>query len=351
MAEFYDGTKLLSLKDINGKTPEIYICTSNRTGGKTTYFNRLLVNRFLKGKGKFILLYRNVNELYAIHDKFFKDIKELFFPEYYMISKPLIKEKIIELFIGKEKDKEPPVSCGYAIALYSAPKLKQYSHLLSDAGCMLFDEFQPEQNDYLPHEIDNFLSLHTSIARGAGKQVRYLPVYMVANAVSLINPYYTALGIGDRLTKDTHFLKGDGFVMETTYIDSAAKALKESGIGRAFSHSKYMKYASENVYLNDNEAFIGKPSGRGHYLATLQFEGELYAVLDYPTEGYVYCSDSVDTTFPTKIAVTVQDHGESWTLIEHSSVFVQRLRYLFEQGACRFKNLKCKRALMSFISY
>ena len=60
---YYDGAKLLSLMDINGNKPEIYICTSNRTGGKTTYFSRLLVNHFLKGNGKFCLLYRFNYEL------------------------------------------------------------------------------------------------------------------------------------------------------------------------------------------------------------------------------------------------------------------------------------------------
>ena len=43
---FYDGTKLLSLLDLEGNKPEIYMCTTNRTGGKTTYFNRLLVNKW-----------------------------------------------------------------------------------------------------------------------------------------------------------------------------------------------------------------------------------------------------------------------------------------------------------------
>ena len=33
---FYDGTKLLSLTDINREKPELYMCTTNRTGGKTT---------------------------------------------------------------------------------------------------------------------------------------------------------------------------------------------------------------------------------------------------------------------------------------------------------------------------
>ena len=55
---YYDGTKLLSMKDLNGKTPELFLCTTNRTGGKTTYFGRLVVNRFIKQGKKFALLYR-----------------------------------------------------------------------------------------------------------------------------------------------------------------------------------------------------------------------------------------------------------------------------------------------------
>ena len=47
MNDYYDGTKLLSLKDIDGNIPEIYVCSGNNTAGKTTYFSRLLVNRFL----------------------------------------------------------------------------------------------------------------------------------------------------------------------------------------------------------------------------------------------------------------------------------------------------------------
>ena len=40
MPQYYDGTKLLSMQDMNGNKPEIYISTSNRSAGKTTYFNR-----------------------------------------------------------------------------------------------------------------------------------------------------------------------------------------------------------------------------------------------------------------------------------------------------------------------
>ena len=75
MPEYYDGTKLLSLSDINGDKPEIYMCTANNTAGKTTYFSRLLVNKFLQKGDKFMLINRFTYELDSCAEKFYKDIK------------------------------------------------------------------------------------------------------------------------------------------------------------------------------------------------------------------------------------------------------------------------------------
>ena len=75
MGKYYDGTKLLSMLDLNGKKQEIYMCTTNRSGGKTTYFGRLCVNRFLDKGEKFGLIYRYNYELDDVADKFFKDLK------------------------------------------------------------------------------------------------------------------------------------------------------------------------------------------------------------------------------------------------------------------------------------
>ena len=68
---YYDGTKLLSMKDINGKNPELFMVTTNRTGGKTTWFNRYLVKKFKNGQGKFCLIYRFNYELSDVVEKFF----------------------------------------------------------------------------------------------------------------------------------------------------------------------------------------------------------------------------------------------------------------------------------------
>ncbi len=341
---FYDGTKLLSLKDINGNTPEIYMCTSNRSAGKTTYFARLCVNRFRDKGEKFGLIYRYNYELDDCADKFYKDISNLFFPNTSMTSKRRASGIYHELFIDNE-------SCGYAISLNSADQLKKYSHLFSDISRLMFDEFQSETNHYCSDEIRKFVSVHTSIARGSGKQIRYVPVYMISNPVSIINPYYVELGISPRLDDKTKFLKGDGFVLEQGYVESASLAQKESGFNRAFSNNSYVAYASESVYLNDNKAFVEKPDGQSRYLATFRYKGTDYAIREYPEAGVLYCDTSPDYTFASRLAVTTEDHNVNYVMLKSNILFISQLRYYFEKGCFRFKDLRCKEAVLTAISY
>lgn len=344
MSKYYDGTKLLSLKDINGNKPEIYMVTTNRTGGKTTYFGRLFVNRFFDKGEKFGLLYRYNYELDDCADKFYKDIGSLFFKGTSMTSKRRAKGVFHELFI----DDKP---CGYAISLNNADAIKKYSHLFSDIKRLMFDEFQSETNNYCSDEVRKFISVHTSISRGQGEQIRYVPVYMLANPVSIINPYYTELGISQRLDDKTRFLKGDGYVVEQGFVESASLAQKESGFNKAFAKNSYTAYSSECVYLNDNKAFIEKPSGASRYLSTLKYEGVDYAVREYYEAGVIYCDDKADHTFPHKITVTTDDHQINYVMLKRNDIFIKTMRFFFEKGCFRFKDLKCKEAVLKALSY
>jgi hypothetical protein len=341
---FYDGTKLLSLKDINGEKPEIYMCTSNRSAGKTTYFNRLCVNRFIKYKEKFCVLYRFNYELADCADKFFKDGGGLFFPDYYMTSKNRAKGVYHELYLNEEP-------CGYAITINAADSVKKMSHLFSDTVRMIFDEFQSETNHYCPDEVNKFISIHTSIARGAGKQSRYVPVYMISNPVTLLNPYYTQMGIADRLTEKTKFLRGEGYVLEQGYNEAASNAQKESAFNRAFNKSNYMLYNSEGTYLNDNKAFIEKMTGASRYICTIKYEENNYGIREFVDSGIVYCDDKPDMSFPTKITVTTADHEINYIMLKRNDIFLTGLRFYFEKGCFRFKNIRCKEAVLKCLTY
>ena len=344
MSKYYDGTKLLSILDINGNKPEIYMCTTNRTGGKTTYFGRLCINRFLDKGEKFGLLYRYNYELDDIVEKFYKDLGSLFFPNYTMTSKRRASGTFQELFLNDK-------SCGYGLSLNNADQIKKYSHLFSDIQRMIFDEFQSETNHYCDNETKKFISIHTSIARGQGEQVRYVPVYMLSNPVSIINPYYVEMGISGRLKDDTKFLRGDGFVLEQGYIESASIEQKNSGFNRAFSKNSYTAYSSECVYLNDNKAFVEKPTGKSKYLCTLRYKGSDFALREYTENGLIYCDDKADSSFLTRISVTTDDHNINYVMLKRNDFFLSNLRYFFEHGCFRFKDMRCKEAVLSALSY
>lgn len=330
--------------DINGQKPEIYISTSNRSAGKTTYFNRMLVNKFKKNGDKFVLVYRFNYELTECADKFFKEIGRLFFKGDEMTEKKHANGIFVELFLNGKP-------CGYCISLNYADQLKRYSHLLSDAKSMLFDEFQSETNHYCPNEIDKLLSIHTSIARGGGEQVKYLPIYMISNAVSIINPYYMELGIADRLHKDTKYLRGEGFVLEQGYYEDVSKQQSESAFNRAFSSSKYVKYASDNVYLLDSTCLIEKMSGNSTYVATLMLEGKHFAIRSFAEQGLLYVDNNADETYKDKFTIKANEQSQGYELLTITNYLFSTLKMYFLKGKVRFKNQECKSAFFTLMKF
>ena len=351
LAQYYDGTKLLSLKDINGEQPEIYACTTNRSGGKTTWFNKHCVNKYLKGAGKFGLIYRFNYELDNVADKFFKDIGHLFFPDYYMKSDRRANGIYHELTLYKGDTDKVGLPCGYAITLNSADQIKKCSHFFSDINRMVFDEFQSETNHYCSDEITKLLSVHKSVARGAGQQRRYVPVFMLSNPVSIINPYYVEWNIAARLREDTKFLRGDGFVLEQGWVEGAANAQEGFGFERAFARNKYTMYSNQGVYLNDNKAFIERPTGRSRYIVTLKYNGTEFAIREFADDGIIYCDDRPDKTFTSKICVTTEDHNVNYVMLKRNEMFLANMRYFFDNGCFRFKDLRCKEAVLKALSY
>ena len=351
MPDYYDGTKLLSLQDLDGNRPEIYICTANKTAGKTTFFNRLDFNGFKKKKNKFMLIYRFNYELDNCAEKFFKDINGLFFPEWSMYSIKRARGIYHELF-ARYGDDEEGESCGYAVALNNVDQIKKMSHLFSDTTSMTFDEFQSETNHYCTDEVSKLIALHTAVARGQGKMVRYVPIYMIGNPVSILNPYDTALGITERLGEKTRFLRGHGYVMEQGFNETASKALLSSGFARAFSsEDKYIAYSAQGVYLDDQKTFIEQPKGRSKYLTTIRCDGREYAVRSFPEEGIIYCDNHPDESYPSKIAVTTEDHNINYVMLKANDMFLQQLRFFFDRGCFRFKDLRCKNAILKALSY
>ena len=342
---YYSCEYLCSLKDENRETPDIFIADGNRTAGKSFSFKTKLMNAFLKADDdikEFVLVYRNLVDISDIAASFYGDIAYQY-PGHIMEDKPLFKGAARVLLLDGK-------TCGYAVALSNARKLKKNAALFYNVKHMFFDEYQDEDDMYLTNEVEKLMSFHTTIARGHGKNIRRVPLYMTSNTVSILNPYYSALGISKKLRSNTKILRGDGWVFEKTFNENASKSFRESAFNRAFSKSRYVDYASQNVYLNDNDALIERPTGHSEYILSVRYNMEWYNVRKY--SSLIYISEGYDASFPRRVTFRVDDVvDDRATMVASTSYIVTYLRQFFNVGAMRFQNIKCKNMMFDFLAF
>jgi len=345
--DFYNGYPLLSKTDISGSKPALYFSVSNRSAGKTTFFNGMLLHNFLKKRKKFLLLYRYKYQYQAAADGFFKNIGVLYFQGLNMSQDTGVKGVFDRLYIS---DGEKKVECGYATALPAANSLKTYSHLLSDVDVILMDEVFPENDKYLKNEIDLFMSIHDSIARGVNQMSRYVQCILVGNLINIFNPYFDALGVVDSMQLSSHFVRGDGFVIEQSFNETSARKHKENAFHRAFKDAAYTAASEEMRYINTNYDMIDQSvCDRGRYMFTIRYAGTAYSVR-YNYEGcFYYVSNTPDPQFRLQHAATEADITED-AIYNPLSSFRKLLKENYRRNCVKFKNLKCKAAALHFIS-
>ena len=140
-------------------------------------------------------------------------------------------------------------------------------------------------------------------------------------------------------------------MLEQAYNDDAAKAQAESGFNSAFAKNKYTAYSMEGNYLNDSNAFIESLNGKSRYLGTIKYKNVEFGIRAYDQYGVIYCNTTPDASYPYKIAVTTEDHQVNYVMLRQNDAFISNMRYFFERGCFRFKDLRCKEAVLKLLSY
>lgn len=341
---YYNGNRLLSMKDSRRRKPFIYIVESNRDDGKTTYFVRKLVNDYLNCGKKFVKLTRFRTNLDDGADKMLGKVLPKFYDGLsydYEISSDKLYGKV---YINGE-------FCGFILPISGAAAIKDSWQLFTGTSHMFLDEFQSETNEYVKDETTKLISIQKSLSKQCDSPDHYLPLYMAGNLITLLNPYYIDMGISDRIQTNTKFLKGDGYVLERHYNETAAHEAEDNGFLRAFSRNKYVTQMTEQIYLNDTNTFIERPAGRREYIASIRNGGQDYAVYLCYDAGVVYCSQEVDYSFPRKIAITTEDQKINYVILKNSSNFISLMRWYFQNGCFRFRNMKCKSTIFKLLCF
>ncbi len=342
---YYTLDEIMSKKDLDGREPSIFLITTNRSAGKTTAVLKYMLEDFKNTGAQAVLIYRHNYETSAA-SMIFEDVLKLY-PDLgtEMIAKSYSKGLFYQLFL----DGEP---FGYSVSLNNPDAMKKYSPLFADVENALFDEFQTENGKYLDKEPEKLQSLYLTIGRGGGSQSRDIKLFMLSNSVSIMNPYFIQFGIYKRIKSNTHFIRGNGWIAELGFNESASEAIQNSAIYRAFNgnQSNYMSYSVENIYLYDSEIFISSPSGKSKYLFTIVHGSEKYGVREYYEEGLIYVSRKPDPSFPRILTFKPGDHNQNTIMLNHNSEPWKYLREAFQSGFLRFDDVKAKNVIFEILA-
>ena len=326
----YDNTKLINSLDADGERPAFYIvCSRERGPGKSFSFSKLLFEHFLDNGEKFILLTRRKKDLGSVAEGMFEGYFQIEHPEYNLREVLQMGHTFSNIYadttVGEEKSS---AHCVWVIPIASCDDIKKISSLFMEATAFYFDEFQPMDDRYLRDEVDLVRTIYKSVARGDGKAVRYMPIYMASNTITLQNPYFKALGLSNKIQSNTKFYRGEGVVFENCEVEGLKEMHSASPIDKALK--KHLDIKRDNTWLNDDNSLVAKPKGWGRprYIATIIYGSESFGVLEYP--DVLYISRTVDTSCEYVYNLTFDNGNLNIALIDSSSLmeFVTRQYYL-----------------------
>lgn len=333
--KYYDGSKILSLNDANGKKPALRIVVGNRSSGKTVFFLNYIMGGIKKGKfKKFAMISRYKYELESSAEMFYAPI-DFMHPDTEVEQGKVSKMGYCPLTVDGDVR-------GYNIALAASDKIKKVSNLFKDVDIIFWDEFQSSSGDYLKDEASAILSVYDSIARGGGKQSRYVPFICLSNGLTLLNPLFSTLDVAGRITKDVKFLRGNGYVLEQNINESARNARNDSAMHRAMGAEE----SPEMLYEFDDLSNISKVLGKSTYVCTLGYKGGEYGLRLFDN-GLLFCSKNVDSSSKRCYTTNIHQCGLRWTVPPS----IDRHRQYYKNGMVRFGDLESRAAFLDFIKY
>lgn len=244
--------------------------------GKTYGAKKIAIRNFIKKGEQFVYVRRYKSEIKEDRkfEQFFDDIRQEF-PEH-------------ELTIKGSKAYCDGVICGYAKPLSTASSVKSVPFPL--VTTIIFDEFIIDGGyNYLCNEAERFLDLCSTIVR----QRNNVTIYLLANNVTVANPYYAFWGICPK-KNERFIIINDEAILEQVSNEVFIKESENNRFTKLIKNTDYYKFNILNESIQDNEEFIReiKPKFYDDKFV-LNIDNEKIQV-SYTKDDLVYCHDKVN---------------------------------------------------------
>lgn len=324
----------------------INVIVGNRGGGKTFGSKERAINNFIEKKEQFGYIRRYKDDLKEPMVQFFKDI-EYKYPDYefrtdskyfYIRLKPENKD---------QKWTEEDIA-GYGFVLSTASNKKSISY--PDITMLIFDEFLLDKGNqhYLQDEPLKLLNLYETVAR-PGTGHKRVVLFMLANAISITNPYFLFWGLKMPTKQDKNGKwiwkhPTRPILVEDVRSEAFIDAKRNTEFGALVDGTKYADFSIENKFILDDNKFIEKKSPNARYFFTFIYKGKTFGVWADFSEGLMWVSESYDPSFLLVYSLTLKDHSPNTLLIKSVRKQSQFRKFIdaYKMGCVRFETMNIK---------
>lgn len=324
---YYNGGELLS------KNRLFNFIIGNRGGGKTYHWKVRCVREFLRSGKQFIWIRRYNTELENIK-KWYDDIAHEFEGH--------------KLEVTKKHIKIDGMICGYIGALSTSQRLKSNAYPLVDK--IIFDEFLIDKGSlrYINGEVELMLELVETIFRMRDDNNK---VIFIANAISIVNPYFTYFNIKPNL--DQRFTLTKHIAIELYTNQEYINKKLQTRFGDMIKDTKYGQYAIENKFLRDNYSFVmERPAKNLSYANTVIYNGHQFGVwLCTGKEQFLYVDNIIEENCQRVITMNYDDINENGKYKKHEGMvgYIHQIKYYFNDGKIYFNNIETKKYFYEII--
>lgn len=310
---FFKIGHIRDLRSKNGVEPAWkFICSHNRGPGKTTAVSKHVLDRYFQEGEQFALMTRNIGDLGNIAGGILASALKIFYPRFYVSERQVSKGAYSEIYIHAlgEDEEEVKELCGYVFPINACDKIKKYSGYFNYVKTIFFDEFMPNhKSTYISEEVDKFLNIVDSVARGVGHSVRDdINIYLCSNTITLENPYFWTLGLTRMIQSNTNSFINDYVAFQRFEKEGLKEERNESRIHAAVRNSPNF-VDNDIVWFNDSGALVSntKGWGKGYYRATLNDLETSYGLRWYPKKSLFHISRVVEADFGDEFDLHIEN--------------------------------------------
>lgn len=333
----YDLVKTLSYAaDIN-----FIVGAPNR--GKTFTTRAYCLQRFIDKGARFVEICRTKTLKQDVKKGYFDKLAK--FDNFSGYEYKCVGSHFMIRALGKKKRWE---TCGYIVALTELQNVKEST--LVDVENVIFDEAIIEKIDryhkYMPREWDLVTRVVDSCVREQPGQRIKPRLFMLGNAVDILNPHFQALGITREPRRGYSWHGGKAVLVH--YIeqsDADRERLRSTLAGRMGSVTGYTERTYSNRFEIDDR-FIAPKSETARFVFAVRYNGSLYGVwVDYDA-GFYFISPKVPKDARQIYSLTRDDGSVSAIAAKRTTKALQAVVDMYYAGGVLYESVAVREGFL-----